>query len=128
MDKNPVWEYYNPCEEDNKFAECNMCQMKFSLGSKLKKFQSVTTLYRHLENKHTHAWFKLSEAKKAKKRTHEGGHLEESGANQLYNNRTKKQRTDLFQNTISNWVESKEKLGFHSNKAQALHKKLFEWI
>ena len=79
MDKNPVWEYYNPCEEDNKFAECNMCQMKFSLGSKLKKLQSVTTLYRHLESKHPHAWFKLSEEKKAKKRAHEGGHLEESG-------------------------------------------------
>ena len=48
----------------------------------------MTTLYRHLESKHPHAWFKLSEEKKAKKRACEVD-PNESGANQLYNNRTK---------------------------------------
>ena len=47
---------------------------------------------------------------------------------QLYNLGAKKNRTELFQSSIPNWIEAKSIMDFNSEKAQRYHKTIFEWM
>ena len=46
----------------------------------------------------------------------------------LYELCPKKRRQGLFQDTIPNWMEAKSMLPFNSDKAQIIHKSIFEWM
>ena len=46
----------------------------------------------------------------------------------LVNLCAKKRRPELFQQTIPNWVDTRTKLKFTSDRAQRLTKYLFEWM
>ena len=59
--RSGIWNYFFPCQNDAKNAECNLCKKKLSLGSQNPRKQTLTNLKRHIETLHPDEWGKLSE-------------------------------------------------------------------
>ena len=46
------WNIFDQCEDDPKKAQCKRCSKIYSLGSESAKFQTFTSLRRHIASKH----------------------------------------------------------------------------
>ena len=63
--KGPIWNYFKVLETDKCRAACNICGDDYSLGSDIPKYQTSTTIRKHLESKHKDDFFKfLKDSKK----------------------------------------------------------------
>ena len=78
----------------------------------------------HLE--HFHKEIKLTDPKSAPEPSHDDFHRRPAPYANIFSLRTKTDRKAMFQTTIPGWVEHKNPLDFHSDKAQRIHKAIFE--
>ena len=63
--KGPIWNYFKVLETDKCRAACNICGDDYSLGSDIPKYQTSTSIRKHLESKHKDDFLKfLKDSKK----------------------------------------------------------------
>ena len=115
-----VWRFFTVDPDHPKYAKCALCETKVSVGSEDPRYRCTSSLTRHLNRIHPDEM--AEEMKTTKKRPADDEPV------QIFNLKSKKQRTDMFQQTIPQFVESKMKLPFNSSKAQGFHKSIFEMM
>lgn len=143
MKRSPVWQFFDEIVDDPKHAKCKLCHSLVSRGSGIKSKQTPRMLDYHLEMIHSKEWKVVTALKKKNKASmvkeksplngsDECGMSSKNGSDvgetQITNLKTKAQRTEAMSATISDWVESKTKVSFHSAKGQGFHKSIFEMI
>ena len=57
--KGPIWNYFNVLESDKSRAKCNICGDNYSLGSDIPKFQTTSSVKKHLKSKHEDYFLKF---------------------------------------------------------------------
>ena len=138
--RSPIWLYFEVKTTDISKAVCKLCKYEVSRGSDVPKKMTTKCLDDHLTKVHRDE-SKLVKDLKKKKSTDDssmshGSTVEssmESGiiagsSSSITKLRTKEQRIAAFQTSIPNWVESKTKLPFHSEKAMRFHMSIFEMM
>jgi hypothetical protein len=138
MEKNRkrswVWKHFTISITDSKFANCNICNGKASRGSADPKNQSISCLLSHLKTRHPLITEK-SPASTLQKTTENSEKVVDPNPREnrkrtipIFNIRSKKQRTEMLQSTIPEWVETSSKIDSNSEKGQKFHKSIFEMI
>ena len=123
--KNPIWQYFCLLETDNSKATCHLCGSNLSLGSIKPKNQTTTNIKNHLKSKHLNEFTKFIKnmedmKSKAEKR------IRDMDCKELpHSVKNKKQKVEMFQQTIPGYVAETEEWDIHSNKAQEIHKDIF---
>ena len=120
-----VWRYFTLCEDDKKYAKCDLCDGKISRSSEIGRNATTSGMRQHLKFKHKPE-FKILE-NSSKKRENEEENPDESEP-KLKNLRSKAERTAAIQSTIPGYIESVTKWSFDSPKAQEIHRKVFEML
>ena len=130
--RSALWQFFSICEVDKKFVVCKFCNAKISRGSEDPKKQTTSGMKTHMSSKHPVEYKEPMDLTQA---TSSQGQLNpkctpEVSRNEtsIFNIRSKRQRIDLFETTIPDWVESKTVWDFNSEKAKKLHKSVFEMI
>ena len=101
---------------------------QISRGSANAKYQTTTNLINHLRKQHPGTKLEENSSSTPTESTSgvgQLGHKRKSTFN-VFKIRNKEQRTELYQNTIPDWVEAKTMMKMKSDRAQKLHKTLFE--
>ena len=131
---DPAWTQVDRVPGNENTVVCKLCRTKLSLGATKRNF-SISSVKRHLESQHKSVFFtlyvKTSEdcvgelpAIAGNKRTREEiEELPDQGPL-----RTKKSRNFFLQKTLPETLENGQKLPIHSDKAQFIHKILFEYL
>ena len=57
--KGPIWNYFVVLESDKSRAKCNICGDNYSLGSDKPKFQTTSSVKKHLKSKHEDEFLKF---------------------------------------------------------------------
>ena len=57
--KGPIWNYFVVLESDKSRAKCNICGDNYSLGSDKPKFQTTSSVKKHLKSKHEEEFLKF---------------------------------------------------------------------
>ena len=140
--RSPIWLYFEVKTTDISKAVCKLCKYEVSRGSDIPKKMTTKCLDDHLRKVHQKE-HKLVEDLKKKKSTDNSSMSHGSTAESsmelekgiiagsscsITKLRTKEQRIAAFQTSIPNWVESKTKLPFHSEKAMRFHMSIFEMM
>ena len=146
--RSPLWDYFEVSVTDIKTAICKICGQSESRGSTIPKNMTTNRLKKHLEKNHAKENAIVEKKQKAKNNnvsfmshgSNEGSSMSQgnspgfsmkngsSGLSSKTSLRTKDERKQYFQQTITGWQESQTKLTFDSPKAQMLHKSIFEMI
>ena len=123
--RSPLWQFFSISAVDKKFVVCNFCDANISRGSEDPKKQTTSGMKTHMLSKHPFEYkehVNLTQATSSQTQQNLISTHEVSGKeNSIFNIRSKRQRTDLFETTIPDWVESKTIWDFNSKKAQELH-------
>ena len=135
-----VWNHYKPDKNEKKFAICNHCKASVSRGSDIPSKQTTKTMQRHLERQHPEV-LECSEIDSESETPSENpseaqnktSNLKrpasgDSDCVRLFNLRSKKDRKTMLCHTIPGWIASTNKYEFNSQKAQSLHKSVFEMV
>lgn len=117
---NPIWNIFNVCSENLSRAECKLCGKTISVGSDKPKLRTTTNLKGHMKGKHLNKYLELE----SKKKTIE----EEKGESNIFHITNKRARTDMYQSTIPEYVANVETWDFSSDKAQKLHRAVFDML
>ena len=128
INKNPLWQFFIVSEKDKSKAVCQLCGSTLSLGNVLPKFQATTYIKNHLKAKHQNEFLRYTKILEDSKSSQEKRKREfdcESIQSSLKN---KKQKTEIFQQTIPSYVESVKVLDIKHPKALEMHKNIFEFI
>ena len=131
---SPLWAYFDVSATDNSKAKCKLCPTLVSRGNVNPSKMTTKNLNYHLKKDHP-VEFKLVEKMRTNKSSNSSishGSGAESSSSIMEENvkslRTQQQRTAAFQATIPAWVESQTILPFRSDKAQKIHKSIFEMM
>jgi hypothetical protein len=126
--KSPVWKYFITEANNPRMVQCKICNGKVSRGSEDPRKQGLSGLTSHLKNRHPD--IKLSSENSDHCEPREEGVLNSNKRTTvpIFNIRSKKQRTDMLQSTIPNWVEATSKIDSNSEKGQKFHKSIFEML
>ena len=130
--KSRVWDFFKPDEDNKKYAICSLCNAKISRGSDIPKKQTTKAMEHHLNFSHADK-FKVSKPKESETENEPSGSQglkraanDDNENAKLFNLRSKKERKTMLFQTIPGWVESQSKLEFNSQRAQKIHKSIFE--
>ena len=98
-----------------------------SRGSAIPKEMGNSSLIYHIKHVHPE-FFKDPDNSESPSPSTSAGSSLKRGADtvQIYNVRTKKERRDMFEFTIPDWIEATNTLDFNSARAQKIHKSIFE--
>ena len=126
--KSPVWKYFITEANNPRMVQCKICNCKVSRGSEDPRKQGLSGLTSHLKNRHPE--IKLTPENSKSSEGNEEGELNSNKRKTvpIFNIRSKKQRTDMLQSTIPNWVEATSKIDSNSEKGQKFHKSIFEML
>ena len=144
--RSPLWLYFEVSATDIKTAICKICGQKESRGSTNPKLMTTNRLKKHLEKNHPTENKIVEKKQKAKNNNvssmshgsnegssmsqgnNPGSSMNNGSGGSFLSVRTKNDRKNYFQQTITDWKESQTKLAFDSQKAQMFHKSIFELI
>ena len=115
--KGPIWSHFSTSKSDKSKAVCNHCLGVYSLGSEKPKNQTSTNLKNHLRSRHTSEFLKMNKTLEEAKIRNEK-RVRENDCDQIPTSvSNKKQKIEMFQHTISGYVESVKIWDIHSSKA-----------
>ena len=131
--KSPVWQYFTECVQDPRHALCKVCKIKVSRGSVNPSKRSTKPLDDHLKKFHVKEYSIVKDLKKESSQNESSSSSIQHGSKEndevkISKLTSKKARDEAFAATIPGWIKSTEKVGFHSEKGQAFHKSIFEWM
>ncbi|XP_047135522.1 zinc finger BED domain-containing protein 4-like [Hydra vulgaris] len=111
-----------------RMVQCKICNSKVSRGSDDPKKHGLSGLTSHLKNHHPD--IKLTPEKAENPKANEEADLNSNKrkAVTIFKMRSKKQRSDMLQSTIPNWVQASSKIDSNSEKGQKFHKSIFEMM
>ena len=72
--KGPIWKYFRVLETDKCRAACIICGDDYSLGSDIPKYQTSTSIRKHLESKHKDEFLKFLKESNENKKDSKKGH------------------------------------------------------
>ena len=127
--KAPIWIFFTTSEQAKSRAVCTLCGGNYSLGSDKAKFQTTTNLKNHLKSKHHTEFTKFLKIVEDEKERKEKRSREDDCADTIPNSvANKKQKIELFQQTLPKYVDSVKIWDIKSAKAQEFHKDVFEFL
>ena len=126
--KAPIWQFYVQSDKEKNKAVCKLCGGAFSLGSEKPKLQTTTGLKLHLKSKHQNEFCKFNEILEDVKSNKEKRKRETDCEVIPTSVQNKRQKTDLFQQTLPKYVESVKIWDVKSAKAQEFHRDVFECL
>ena len=132
--RSPYWQYFTAHDTNKKAAICNICKAQVSRGSDDPKKQTTVGLQRHLKNFHIIQYNAINDKPKKSIKSNfdsvPGPSTSDQNQPKIVSTKLKnvQERNHASQSTIPNWVESTNKLAFNSDKAQKIHKSIFEFM
>ena len=137
--RSPIWRFFEDCPLDPKHAKCKLCNEKISRGSDIPSKRTTKLLDAHLEKYHSKEYSGVKVQKSKSSSMNNGSDEPQPGTSsmngsigngdtKISNLKSRAERSAAMSATITDWVESKTKVGFHSEKGQAFHKSIFEML
>ena len=102
--KGPIWQFFSQSNIEKNKAICKLCGGALSLGSDKLKNQTITGLKIHLKSKHQNEFSKFTQILEDVKLSKEKRKRETDSEVIPTSVQNKKQKIDLFQQTLPKYV------------------------
>ena len=123
-----VWKYFDEDPQSAKDAICKLCKTKASRGSANSKKQTTSCLLKHLKSSHVAAYNEVQKETKEREKAEKAAKAMEDEKMKSSMLKSKRDREAALDVSLPDFIKSKAKWAFHSEKAQKLHKAIFEEI
>ena len=124
--KSPVWKYFEDDTQNKKNAICNLCNASVSRGSAISKNKNTSSLLSHLKGFHVADYNKVQKENELREKFEKAMKAKEDEKLKTSMLRSKNDRKAALNVSLPDFIASNTKWSFNSEKAQRLHKAIFE--